>query len=549
MRKKLLTMFCAVMLLLAFSATGALAGDLKPVNDLKTDYNNAIENSFTWSKQGNSQIFNAKYLAEGLVGTTNGDWTAIAAGRYGYGDNNLAYLKELENYVTKTYAEKNGKLDNSKATEWQRIAIGVVALGGDPTNFGSYQGKPINLIADGVYNCKIGDIMKQGINGAVFGLLALDSKGFKVPSNGDYDREILIEKILKREIKGGGFATAASAASPDPDMTGMVLQSLAPYYGQPEVKAAIDRSLVWLSSVQTNNGGFVPSGSSVTSSESSVQVLTALCALKINPISDSRFVKNGKTVLDDLQRYYVHSDGGFSHSLSADANSPNADAGKSNPMATDQVRYGLIAYNCFVNEEKTFYDFSQIKTLNIKVNFADVKTSDWFYDSVYRLASQEIINGITTTAFEPQGQITRAQFGKILAMSYTKDLAAYDVAGNFADVNNHWAKKYINWANAQGVVNGVEADKFCPDAPISRQDMAVMIARYAKNVVHKTLPQKNAPLSFNDGGSIAEYAVAAVSDMQKAGIINGKGNNIFDPTGNATRGEAGKMIAYFLRLI
>ena len=77
--------------------------------------------------------------------------------------------------------------------------------------------------------------------------------------------------------------------------------------------------------------------------------------------------------------------------------------------------------------------------------------------------------------------------------------------------------------------------------------MAVMISRYAsyKGI---TLPEKNAPITFNDSGAIASWAADAVSAMQKAGIINGKPGNIFDPTGNATRAEAAKMISVFLKL-
>ena len=111
-------------------------------------------------------------------------------------------------------------------------------------------------------------------------------------------RQMLVDYILSKEIidsKGvtGGFALSDSC--PDPDVTGMALQALAKYQDQEKVKQAIDRALVVLSNMQNSNGGYSSWGSE--SSESTVQVIVALCELGINPDTDSRFIKNGTTLV------------------------------------------------------------------------------------------------------------------------------------------------------------------------------------------------------------------------------------------------------------
>lgn len=547
MKKRLLITLCTFILILGLGSMGAMAADLQPVNDLKTDYANAINNTFTWAKQGETQIFNSKYLSasQGLVGGTFGDWTAIGVGRYFYSDNWQGYLNALENYVSKEYSANNGLLDRAKSTEWQRIALAVLALDGDPRSFGTYQGKKIDLIADGTYNCPF-DPWRQGINGAIWALITLDAKNYEVPDNAKYDRADFIDYIIKSEVAGGGFDLAGKTA--DPDITGMALQALAPYYStNNEVKEVVDRALAKLSELQTENGGFITYG--IENPESGVQVMVALCALGIDPATDSRFTKNGKTLFDSLYTFYNQKDGGFIHSFETDPNNPTMTAGESNIMATDQVRYALIAYSRFVNGETRLYDFTDIPVHSI--TFSDVKRGSWYYMSVYDLVSQGILAGKGNNLYEPNGNVTRGEFAKILAaatLSEDELNANYNGAAAFNDSNN-WAKKYINWAASVGVVNGTGNNNFSPNANISRQDMAVMIARYAANVQKVTLPVKNPAITFSDDAKIASYAKDAVAAMQKAGIINGKGDNLFAPRENATRAEAAKMISYFLKLI
>lgn len=136
---------------------------------------------------------------------------ALAMGRYGYfdsvdgkytyliddGTGYTDYLNAMKSYVEKTYTENGGTLHSVKATEWHRGVV-TIATRRRPRKLRTYNGQPINLIADGSYNCKVkGGPGKQGINGWIWGLIALDTGMYEVPSDAAYQRELFIKKYLK----------------------------------------------------------------------------------------------------------------------------------------------------------------------------------------------------------------------------------------------------------------------------------------------------------------------------------------------------------------
>lgn len=188
-------------------------------------------------------------------------------------------------------------------------------------------------------------------------------------------------------------------------------------------------------------------------------------------------------------------------------------------------------------------------TANYKqaIVFSDVPAGAWYEGVVYDLVGKGIIDGKGNNEFVPNGQITRAEFAKILAFASGDDLNQYEGRTSFGDVpTGKWFSNSVEWAYQNGVVKGKE-NGYAPNDNISRQEMAVMIKRYAdyKGII---LPEINAAVTFNDDAEIASWAKAEVVAMQKAGIINGKPGNIFVPRGNATRAEACKMISELLKI-
>lgn len=279
-------------------------------------------------------------LGTPTVGSVGGEWMALGLARSGrtvpsgYYDNVVKYVKEN--------IDSNGRLDRTKTTENARVILALTAIGKDPTNVGGY-----NLL-DGFYNMK-GCLLGQGVNAPIFALLALDSHNY-TPTHDDVTRESLVELILSDQVKadGGWALEGATAEASDVDMTAMAIQALAPYYKtNANVKSAVDKALGLLSTMQQPDGGYA--SWRTVNSESCAQVIVALTALGIDPTVDSRFIKNGISVLDALCSYYV-TGGGFSHTSGEGRDG----------MATEQGYYALAAYYRFVNKQNRLYDMTDV---------------------------------------------------------------------------------------------------------------------------------------------------------------------------------------------
>ena len=278
-------------------------------------------------------------LGTPTVNSTGGEWMVIGLARSGrtvpagYYDNVVEYVKAK--------ADANERLHPAKVTDNARVILALTAIGKDVTNVGGH-----NLLK-GLDSMDY--VQTQDINGPIFTLIALDSHNY--PTMGDVTREKLIQVILDAQLPDGGWNLSGENA--DPDMTAMAIQALAPYYKTNEtVKAAVDKALEALSALQRTDGGFGSWGT--VNSESCAQVIVALTALGIDPTADSRFVKNGHTVLDALAGFYV-TGGGFRHTA----------GGERNDMATEQGYYALAAYYRFLNGQPRLYDMSDV---TIKAN-------------------------------------------------------------------------------------------------------------------------------------------------------------------------------------
>lgn len=314
-------------------------------------------------------LLNSAFLS--LAGTTPGDWYPIGLGRFGVSDNNEGYLAVISENVQKRYSTED-LLDRAKATEWHRISLAILAMGGNPRRMG--ENGEIDLIADGTYNRvdaqKNGILGRQGINGFIWGLIALDSMYYEVPKGAYYTRDDMILNILSRQLSDGGWALSGNES--DPDITGMAIQALAPYYNsekqyaytdrnsagggtvQKKVRTAVDEALECLSDLQQADGGYVSWGTA--NSESAVQVLVALTSLGIDPEADTRFIKNGKTVLDGILKYR-NTDGGFIHSFTYQADNPTSLPDQSNTMASEQALYGIVSLYRYRRGLRRLYDF------------------------------------------------------------------------------------------------------------------------------------------------------------------------------------------------
>lgn len=312
-----------------------------------SDITEAIDGILAW-KRAQQGVAEGQPLLSGelltYAGSTAADWLPIGLSRYGAEDDYDSYLAALRTYVEQKYREPD-KLDRTKATEWHRIALAVLACGGDPTHFGRDEnGADINLIADGVYDRgKTADLGRQGLNGWLWGLITLDSMKYTIPAGASYTRTELVKTILSYQLSDDGFnLRVAQGSTADPDITAMAIQSMGPYYRTStlNVKDPVDRALERLSQLQLDTADFRSWGT--RNSESTSQVIISLCSVGIDPQNDPRFVKNGLNLLDALF-YYQQEDGGFAHSYELDEGNPSAVPGESDSMATDQALLALVS--------------------------------------------------------------------------------------------------------------------------------------------------------------------------------------------------------------
>lgn len=275
-------------------------------------------------------------------GQNTSDWAAMVCALQNAPEDYQTYLQVLEQQVTARCAATGG-LDGGKATEWHRIALTVLALGGDPTAFGQDgQGEPINLVAQGVYDYGPGRLDDQGLNGLLYALLTLDAKDYEVPAGSRYTRESILEAILAQQNQDGGFGLIQGTS--DTDVTAMALQALAPYR-ETVAKEAVEKSLAYLADVENDDGTFL-SIYGDPSLESSAQVVIALCSLGIDP--DGAQLRQGDTsALDGLLRYQQE-DGSFAHTVGA----------KGDFLATEQALLAITAAQRFYAGQSGIYDFT-----------------------------------------------------------------------------------------------------------------------------------------------------------------------------------------------
>ena len=485
------------------------------------------------------------------VGSIGGEWAVIGLARSGYSvpaDYYDEYYTRVEKYVKNC----DGVLHERKYTEYSRVVLALTAIGRDPSNVLGY-----NLLTP------LGDFEKtiwQGLNGPIWALIALDSGNYEIPKNPaaktQATRQLYIDEIIKNQMKDGGWSLTGTGDS-DVDITAMALQALAKYQDQKAVKSATDSALSWLSKNQDSKGGFASWGT--MNVESVAQVIVALCELGIS-LDDSRFVKNGHTLTENLLSFR-QSNGGFYHVL--DGSDGN------NQMSAEQGFYALVAINRAENGKNSLYRMGDVikattkPSTTVKKGSADASVSvpavtapgTTFSDvknhankaAIEALASRGIINGMGQGTFMPNKTMTRAEFAAIITRAL--GLTAKDTKV-FSDVpSSKWYAGYIGTANSSGIVNGVGNGKFNPEGTITRQEAAAMVARAAKRCGLDTEMDagatKDVLAQFGDYRSVASWAKESLAFCYYTNILDQSALKI-EPTKAILRCEIAQMLCNML---
>ena len=274
------------------------------------------------------------------------EWLVLGLARSGR-DVPGEYYKAIEKYVDE-HIDDSGRLDVKRSSDNSRLILALTATGRDVTDVAGHD--LLTALGDLDY------IEKQSLSGVIYALLALDSGDYEIPvverAAIPATREALIQYLLDAQLEDGGWAFSGDEA--EPDMTAMAVQALAGYYeAKPagklgkDVKEAVDKAVDVLSGMQTTTGGYESYGD--LNSESASQVIVALTALGIDPDTDSRFIKNGVSVVDSLCSFYVDG-GGFRHVMD----------GERDDIATAQGYYALTAYYRLMDEKTALYDMTDL---------------------------------------------------------------------------------------------------------------------------------------------------------------------------------------------
>lgn len=470
------------------------------------------------------------------VGSIGGEWAVLGLARSGY-DIPKSYYGEYYAAVEKYVVACKGKLHDKKYTEYSRLIVALSAIGKDARSVAGYD-----------LTKALGDYDKtiwQGINGSIWALIALDSRDYPMPENPEAKtqatRQMYIDHILECQLSDGGWslsgstaATAVNGGDSDPDVTGMALQALAKYRDQPAVSKAIEEALACMSEKQDASGGYSSWGTA--NSESCVQMIIALCELGIST-EDSRFVKEGRSMVDNLLTYYRPGNG-FLHTTSGSG---------SNQMASEQALYALVAVQRTRGGRNSLYRMGD--AVSLVDDEADVKqgeglegkhrdvqpvaitapgtTFDDIVDSdniaaIEAMASRGIISGRGDGRFDPDAGMTRAEFATIVVRSLG---LTPKINGDFTDVKSgDWFAGYVGTASQYGIISGVGNGKFNPRGTITRQEAAVMVSKAAKLCGMETAMESGAVrdmlAQFSDYMTTSQWAQESLAFCYSAEILD-----------------------------
>lgn len=270
-----------------------------------------------------------KYLSDSLspqVGSIGGEWAVIGLARSGKLNDEQ---KQTYYEAVKSYVEANGsaKLNNRKSSDNSRVVLALSAIGKNAENIGGYN--LVEPLTDFDY------VKKQGINGVIWALIALDSCCYHTSNS---IRDDLIGEICGSQHPDGSWGLDETA---DPDVTGMAVQAIAPYMQYDDkIQNAVDNAFAWIHNLNNIDS---------LSPESCAQLIVAAAYNGIIPDVDERFL----CIIDCLIRYSVEN--GFSHTLN----------GEYNQMATEQAFYALTACERVSRGQAALYDMTDISNFEV----------------------------------------------------------------------------------------------------------------------------------------------------------------------------------------
>lgn len=301
------------------------SGSQEPAVNINELTKNGIDNGLAYLK--GSDVSKNAYGCE---------WNIISLERSGVSIGDIAkedYIKSVEERVEKL----------TKPSDIARVVLALGTLGKNPEDI-----KGVNLIEKLYSNEKLGMMTS---NMPIWTLIALDSHDYSIPDGATWTRKKLIDTILTFQTADGGFGLNDNKTD-STDMTGMALQSLAPYYNDEHknVVNAVDKAIAYLEEVMTDNCGFVEGGSE--NSCTVAQIITALSALGIDCTDKSSgFTWGNKSMITNICSFATLPNGFKIYASGSDT---------VDEMSTQQVTYALTAYDRMIEGKNALYDLTDV---------------------------------------------------------------------------------------------------------------------------------------------------------------------------------------------
>ena len=230
--------------------------------------------------------------------------------------------------------------------------------------------------------------------------------------------------------------------------------------------------------------------------------------------------------------------GGITLTVPATSTTPGTVAVLVRPDGTREVVRKSVADNGTVTVPLD--GSAKLEIVDNSKYFADVPTMSWAADAVAFASAHELFGGTGTNQFSPDVPMSRGMLAVVLHNLESNPAQA--LTGAFSDVDNsQWYAEGVAWAEVQGIIGGYGNGRFGPNDNITREQLAVMLWRYAGSPA-----ATDRELHFADAHRASDWALDALCWATENGIINGKGGGILDPTGQATRAETAQMLKNFM---
>lgn len=206
----------------------------------------------------------------------------------------------------------------------------------------------------------------------------------------------------------------------------------------------------------------------------------------------------------------------------------------------DDNKYTFKMPGSAVTVEATFQAVKEESPVDA---FLDINTGAWYYDAVKYAVENGLMSGTGTYTFEPNTTLSRAMIAQMLYALEGKP--SVSAANSFTDVSsNDWYAKAASWAQSKGIITGYEDGSFRPDAPLTREQLALILFNYSKIKGYDTSDKANLN-GYLDGSSTSTWAQEGMTWAVGAGLLSGRGLNMLYPTGTATRAEVAQIMMNF----